>query len=310
MIGTFLVILAHMGVPSSLQNIRTFDVVMLVFISGMSYALSYNNSELLKYIKKRIFKLLVPTYCVLIALFGLAYVACFITGRSQLLSLNTMLHSILFLNDGIGYIWIVRVYLIIAVFSFFSIKAIDAKIGFSKFFMPLVTIIMVVFIQFSTFLYGKNIFVDSYIIEVLPYCLIAFFGMLAIKKAKSLDLIMSCSTVIFIVMQVMQILEHNGFNPDGYKYPPKLYYLSYGVMITCILLKIIPNRRNSIIEWYSTNSFMIYLFHIIFLFALNLLSDIPVLTILNIWWIKYILVMLCSTCLFFILNKIKKEFLK
>lgn len=39
-IGILLVILAHVKLPELVRSIRSFDVVMLVFISGMSFAYS------------------------------------------------------------------------------------------------------------------------------------------------------------------------------------------------------------------------------------------------------------------------------
>ncbi len=57
-LGTILVIMAHTGAPTLIQNIRTFDVSMLVFISGMSFVFSYKDISLKDYLKKRVKKLL------------------------------------------------------------------------------------------------------------------------------------------------------------------------------------------------------------------------------------------------------------
>lgn len=37
-IGVLSIILAHVNPPSNILNVRSFDVVLLVFVSGMSYA--------------------------------------------------------------------------------------------------------------------------------------------------------------------------------------------------------------------------------------------------------------------------------
>lgn len=304
-IGTFMVIFAHMEIPTFLQNGRTFDVTMLFFISGISFALSYNkNLTFGEYLKKRLKKLLIPTYYLLIVLFGVSFIVCFLLKRDQLFSIESISHSFLFLNDGIGYIWIVRVYLFIAVFLFFTKRIIDTH-KYSNEIIFLLLGLFIVWIVCSTFLYGKNVIFDSYVMEVIPYCFVAFLGMICACKKRGLNIILIVSTSIFAVIQMLNICTFEGFCPDNYKYPPTIYYLSYGIMVTVLFIKILPNKRNGIIEWFSKNSFLIYLCHILFLFGFNLVSEISIFGFLQLWWIKYIIIMLCSICLCLLLNRIR-----
>lgn len=50
-LGTLLVILAHVKIPKVMSEIRTFDVVLLVFISGMSLKYA-KHKHYFVYIKK------------------------------------------------------------------------------------------------------------------------------------------------------------------------------------------------------------------------------------------------------------------
>ena len=67
-LGTALVIFAHITTPTGILEIRTFDVTMLVFVSGASYALSAKEKQILhtkeyfEYIFNRFKRLIVPTW--------------------------------------------------------------------------------------------------------------------------------------------------------------------------------------------------------------------------------------------------------
>lgn len=306
-IGTFMVIFAHMEVPVLLQNIRTFDVTMLVFISGMSFALSYKKDLTFgEYLRKRINKLLIPTYYLLIFLFIISYIACFILKRSQLFSIELIVHSFLFLNDGLGYIWIVRVYIFIAMFLFLTIRIFDSHKSLNQ-ILFFILVIFIFWLSGNTSIYGKNVILDSYIMDVIPYCFVAFIGMVYAREKKGINIILILSACIFFIIQILNIFSSVGFCPDNYKYPATVYYLSYGIMITAFFIKFLPNKSNIIIQWYSRNSFLLYLSHILFLFGLNLISEVFAYSFLEIWWIKYLIIMISSTFLCILLNKIKME---
>lgn len=60
-LGTLTIILPHVLAPDIMIQLRTFDVVMLVFVSGMSYAyqsMAGDTPDYWLYVKKRLKKLL------------------------------------------------------------------------------------------------------------------------------------------------------------------------------------------------------------------------------------------------------------
>ena len=62
-IGIMLIILAHVSPPEFLFQLRTFDVPMMIFISGMSYYVaSKKDVKIVPYVKSRFRRLVVPAW--------------------------------------------------------------------------------------------------------------------------------------------------------------------------------------------------------------------------------------------------------
>ena len=72
-IGTLLVILAHVNPPRILFDIRTFDVVALVFASGLTLKNIGGYKGYCKYILKRFKRLVVPAWGFILIYYGLTF---------------------------------------------------------------------------------------------------------------------------------------------------------------------------------------------------------------------------------------------
>ena len=120
-IGLFCIILAHVCTNQYILQIRNFDVPLMVVISGFLAIDSYkrsieNDQSIFNYYWKRISRLLIPTWMFLSLYFLLVFLLVFITKGNYPYSFSTILRSFLLL-DGIGYVWIIRVYLICALLT-------------------------------------------------------------------------------------------------------------------------------------------------------------------------------------------------
>ena len=116
-LGTFLVILAHVKIPKFISEIRTFDVVLLVFISGMSLRYG-SHKQYFAYIKKRIKKLLFPAWITVSIILLCLFIGDKIVGPFSILNWRYVTHSYLLIDaDSIGAVWIVKVYLLIALLT-------------------------------------------------------------------------------------------------------------------------------------------------------------------------------------------------
>lgn len=286
-IGTLLVILAHMGVPVLLQNIRTFDVVSLVFISGYSF-MFHEHNDFYQYIIKRMTKLLIPTYLLLIILFVSVYIGSLAFGFHNPFSLDIMIHSFIFLDSGIGYIWIVKVYLITAIALFFLNNLIRK---FPIVMMSISFLMIFALGELFSIIYGKSIAVDSYICNVVPYVFVAIIGAATYNLKKIRLYILLASGCAYLLYQIVFI---DGFTPDLYKYPPQMYYVCYGLLVSVILMYVVPTKNSFVITWMSNNSFLVYLTHIFYLLALQMVASSFGLSILKVWWVKYLAVLFLS----------------
>ena len=106
-----LIILAHVSPPYWLQQARCFDVPLMLFISG----LTCSNKAIASYkdfVVKRFKRLVYPVWFFLILYFTLILIAQSFNLIPNYLTGRKILESFLLL-DGIGYVWIIRVFLLI-----------------------------------------------------------------------------------------------------------------------------------------------------------------------------------------------------
>lgn len=110
-VGISLIILAHVGAPSWINQIRCFDVPLMFFVSGL--ACSGKSIESYKnYAIKRAKRLLYPAwgfimgYLILLTLLRVVL-------HKEPYSMDFYLESMI-MTGGIGYVWIIRVFFLVA----------------------------------------------------------------------------------------------------------------------------------------------------------------------------------------------------
>lgn len=123
-IGISLIILAHVSPPNLIFQLRNFDVPLMVILSGYLYSIKnkQKNKFNLSYFLKRFRRLVIPVWIFLSILF----IGIFLI-NPKMITLKLLLTSFT-LYTGIGYVWIIRVYLIIALFGEILIKIINKNI--------------------------------------------------------------------------------------------------------------------------------------------------------------------------------------
>ena len=300
-LGTLTIILAHVGAPSLIQNIRSFDVILLCVLSGYSTKNININSmlEYKKYVLKRIKRLLIPTYILIFVwYFGMALV-CMIADHSPIYDWKNLLNALFLTHDDIGYVWVVKFYIFGAIFAPVVKKMKvylyrDAWIvGACCLLTVIYSIVAWLYKDLSSFsnIFFK-VFIEEYIIAGFLYLLVYVIGMTFNKSNKCV-----CGVLLFSVVGfcVSLALNNFAFIPNEFKYPPQAMYVFYGLLITTILLIVIPNKKFMIVEWISKNSFTIYLVHAVFVLSSIFISN---------WICKYIYVVVLSILCTYILNKL------
>lgn len=281
-IGLLLVILAHIPINGIVKSIRSFDVMLLVFIAGISFVKSRRNRgqfEYKRYLIGRIKRLCIPTWITLGIIFFLAAILCIIAHREYLYSFKQIMESVLFIggmNGGIGNVWIVRIYMLMAFMSplfIFLNKKINndlCLIGILLSFLTINEIIVQLFYVEGTIFGG---IIENIISSALVYS-VGFVTGVRVADEKNKSCLRKSIIVYgggFAIVQIVLLFNGGGFSPNNFKYPPQVYYALYGMVgsiiayLVCIRINIHGKRVRGIIVWLSKKSFDVYLAHTIVL---------------------------------------------
>lgn len=140
--GLLLLFIAHTYSPEWLSNVRMFDVPLMVTISAMCYK-PLRGGVYLAYVIKRFKRIYIPVF-VFLSLFFLFRNVAIIYFGVVVLPPDVIIGSFLLLNKpSIGYLWIMRVFLLIA-FLMPIIAPIVAKMRFGT---VLITITILICLQ-------------------------------------------------------------------------------------------------------------------------------------------------------------------
>lgn len=305
-IGLIMIIFAHVGYSGFFMQIRNFDVPLMVVVSGMSFSIGYKNESYIQYLWKRVKRLLFPVWIFLTIYFSTLLL---VLPSAEALNPRTILRSY-FLLDGIGYVWIIRVFILVALVSP-PIYLINQKIRHDNTYLVILFLTLIVYEAFrlAAMPYiGEGILKSFSLIAfyIVPYAIIFALGLrlAEINYRKKLWTMMFSASIFFSLGLALWI--HFGiFTPtQAYKYPPSLYYFSYAVSVS-IFIWLISDKVWSIIEqlpiikkfvlFVAQNSLWIYLWHIPFVkfiqtdFLVEYLIVITVSTIITIaqvWFVK------------------------
>lgn len=275
-IGILLVIMAHTSLNNYVSNIRPFDVAMLVCVAGASYSFSKpitSFKEYLNYLKKRFIRLVIPVWLFLTFYFALT----FLLSGEMIYSFSTMASTYLLLN-GIGYVWIFRIMLMMALINPL-LRIISDKIN-SSFSKALMLELALIFFNELLAIICIYVFGDSILFKIIKmtvcyfigYGILSIMGMIFIKL-KTNDLVKLC--VINGVIVLLSTYIYGVFSPSDFKYPPMAQFICYG-LFACILFYLLFSWKtssnvtiNKAVVWLSKYSLNVYLAHILVIFLLG-----------------------------------------
>lgn len=287
-IGLSCIIFAHTLNSSHviLYQLRNFDVPLMVIVSGAVFGITSLNTNINYkfYLRKRILRLLMPTWLFLSFFFMLFYILSFISGYKYPFSPERIIYSYALTNaGGIGYVWIFRVFLIIAVIAPFILK-LHHKVKKDIFYFGILFLFYAgyesIYWHFkSTEYHLMDIFFDYLVFYLIPYGCLFGLGLRLRKMSKNSVLMMMLICFALFVSFLFQY-SHSNFTPtEDYKYPPTVYYISYAVFVSLLLylifddnlLKILGSNVtfSNVILFVSSSSMTIYLWHILFLYMWN-----------------------------------------
>ena len=159
---------------------------------------------------------------------------------------------------------------------------------------------------------SQNIILQDILYYIIPFGICIAIG-LEFKRLKNKTIIKIATVLIaiFVIFTICYFYINNELvTTNSYKYPPRLYYLSYAIGISLLAIYFIEVRNIFnikdkldiwIIKFISTHTMWIYLWHILYIILINCLCNQ-----LN-WIIKYIIIVIVSIITTYIQTKIIKH---
>ena len=267
-VGITLIVLAHIQAPFTITQIRIFDVPLMVFVSGLSYSGRTINASWSSFYWPRIKRIIIPVYIFLTFYFILFYVL------KLPLTWKVVANSYLLATEGgIGFVWIMRVFLLIMLVTPFLIRvSLKIKVWFYYLILLLVFLINTAIVKIIQT--TESILFVTVLIEIVPYLLgysVIFMLGLRVrncskKEERAVLLVVSLMTIMAAILYY--VTKGLPFDLALYKYPPSSFFLLYGFFVCIILwalrryLTLLSN--NAFVLFVGRNTIWIYLWHILF----------------------------------------------
>lgn len=272
-IGIICIILAHVCESKVVFQLRNFDVPLMVICSAYLYKEQQKlDRTFLRKFAKRIIRLVVPVWIFFTVFFLLKFI-CSQMFHCDFYNMKQIIKTYL-LIDGVGYVWIFRVYILaaIALPIFYFLKN---KINNKNIFSILIISIYVIYEILYLFFGESSLFLKYIIYYIIPYGLLCSLIALKLKENKKLFLYCIVFFLIFVVNLVFLYLGNSdALMTNAWKYPPRIYYLSYAFAIVLLLWIVIENKNIfnikeklncKLVTFISSHTMWIYLWHILFL---------------------------------------------
>ncbi len=308
-IGIFFIILVHSiqqtaqtTLSTSIANISQFAVPVFVFCSCLLYAKisSKYTSSTPVYVARRVWRLLKPYYIFLIFYLPL-------TGVLTLKSIDIK-HAISLLlvwaptNEPD---WAVLL------FIYISCLALLVRYLYHR-ARPVFWLYVAAAVASAGFLLQHTYPFGFRSIMWLPWSLVVIFGFFVKKYEDRRWLYLVILIVPAVVFYTSYFILNQAGQPLNFyanKYPPNLYFLSYGILASSIFyiasrvgfFSIIPRQ---IVAFFSINSYSIYFVHFILILLFVKYGNIKIFS----WWQFFFIIITLSVCTQLAMNKAMKAF--
>ncbi|TKI05754.1 acyltransferase family protein [Martelella alba] len=272
-LGLLSIMLAHVSPPATLFQLRTFDVPMMIFLSGMSYAIAKKSTVSYgQYLWSRFQRLVIPVW-IFLTIFLYSIKLFNITIFEFPIDKQKIIESY-FLYNGIGYVWIMGIFLLIAIFSplykSLAERSSNNMLGLSA--LSCIVIISLIIDPLQSYSFGYWItLVYNLSISILSYGIMFIFGYQysSLVKREKFFILATSLLLIFFIESVSYHFEKTIITPQSTKYPPHSVYIFYSIFIIIImnegLAKLMPLNNKKVtmlVTFVSSNTVWIYLLHI------------------------------------------------
>ena len=297
-VGLLMIILAHVEPPWLIKFLRCFDVPFMVILSGILAAHSRSEvKQFLSYFLKRFKRLVLPVWIFLILYFLIfAY-------KGMTYSTEYYIDSFLLTRYGVGCVWIILIYLYCACMVPFLKELFRKNIRLA--WVLVIVLYLLYQIAYHFRIGTENRFIDTTFYYIIPYGLLNVLGLRYEYMSRKQKLtVFSVSFLIFIAMAVYYYFTTGSIQlPTVEKYPARLYFLSYSIMMSYLLLMICEDKewkifRNRLVLFISEHSLWIYLWHMLYLWVYDY-KALP-----QLFYLKWFTVAVLSIVTVFIQEKV------
>ncbi len=287
-IGLLCIIFAHVGSETNiLFDIRRFDVILMVIVSGTLYYSSSGSKKISfwSYLRKRLPRLIASVWLFITFFFISAYFIYSLLSLPYPFTSEKIIDTFLLL-EGIGYVWIIRVFILVALFASLILNLYRFCKSEVR-FLALLAFIYVAYEFLLNFTQHHNLryqiissLVNDYLFYIISYgCLFGLGIVLPKLRGRTILLISGISLILFLCCGVYYYHQLGHFISNvEFKYPPRLYYVSYGVFMSLLAYYIVnklyvkynlsdkDNILMRIIIFIGSSTLWIYLWHIFFIY--------------------------------------------
>lgn len=301
--GISCIVLAHVSAPNCLYQWRTFDVPLMVFISGLVLANKDINSSLREYWIHRCKRLLIPVYLFLFLFFGGTYLVSLLIGMKLPFTTSEIIESFL-LMEGIGYVWVIRVFLIIAILAPLFLKIISNIRKNYIFFLLIVILSLLPDFLIRQNIFDLNFIIREYILYAIGYGAIFLVGLKSIFwRAEYKEWDFWGYIGVFILLFILYTGNNNSLPLlSTYKFPPQSLFILYGIIVSQILWLTIryisfpDGKLKSFMLFIGQNTIWIYLIHIPFVFCFDKHVEQ--------WWLRFLFIYTFAIIVCMLKNKV------
>lgn len=301
-VGLLGVFIAHAEPPLLVAQIRNFDVVLLVFVSSMLSAMSFSGYQAGKeglFVRKRLKRLLVPTWVFLLFYF------LFWAMKGMIFSKDYYLSSFLLTRYGIGYVWVIRIYLFCAIL---------VPLFLRKRVRPLGVVFLYVIYEWT---YRAGLLTESRLAmstwyDIVPWGVVVYLGCryLSMTDKEKRTLFVGFTGLFLLIGAALYYLEGHFVLTQSFKYPARAYYLSYGLAVTFGLFLVCERHSNcklfqsKPVRFLSKHSLWLYFWHI------GILSILYHLEVQTYWMIELLILVVGGSLLVWLQTKVKTAIVK
>ena len=181
-IGVLIIMMAHASPPEWLFQLRNFGTPLLIVASALTYSAIFVNRtpQIKPFYKKRLMRLVLPAW-VFVSFFFVFFLALsYMLGVEYPFTIKQIIKTYL-LYDGIGFVWIFKVYIILALITPLALKIMKLPVSNTLYYLVLCVLYLMYEVLLATtvpFLSGLLLkLLNNTVFIIIPYAILYAYGM-------------------------------------------------------------------------------------------------------------------------------------